>query len=71
MRAIKLMADYQCYMERRAVYGQILAKIVGYQRLGMGRPIYEIVLNGQKQRIAVTVGSNGYIVGANPRGRLK
>ena len=43
-------------------------KLVGYQGSGTGRPIYEITINGQPQRIAVTVGSNGYIVGANPRG---
>ncbi|MGV8004085.1 hypothetical protein QPK14_18970 [Photorhabdus temperata subsp. temperata] len=43
-------------------------KIVGYQGKGTGRPIYEITINGQKQRIAVTTGSNGFIVGANPAG---
>lgn len=32
------------------------------------RPIYEIIYNGTKQRIAVTVGDNGFIVGANPAG---
>jgi hypothetical protein len=37
--------------------------IVGYQRL---RPIYEMMYNGKKQYIAVTVGDNGFIVGANP-----
>ncbi|MBN3751326.1 filamentous hemagglutinin N-terminal domain-containing protein [Paraburkholderia sp. Tr-20389] len=45
--------------------------IVGYQGAGTGRPIYEVTINGQQQRIAVTVGSNGYIVGANPRGSAK
>jgi lipoprotein-anchoring transpeptidase ErfK/SrfK len=30
------------------------------------RPIYEVNINGQTQRIAVTVGKNGFIVGANP-----
>jgi hypothetical protein len=45
-------------------------KIVGYQGSGTGRPIYETEVNGQTQRIAVTIGSNGYIVGANPAGRL-
>lgn len=42
-------------------------KIVGYQGKGTGRPIYEIEYNGETQLVAVTVGSNGYIVGANPR----
>ena len=43
--------------------------IVGYQGSGTGRPIYQTTINGQPQRIAVTVGSNGFIVGANPAGR--
>ncbi|HZG14451.1 MAG TPA: polymorphic toxin-type HINT domain-containing protein, partial [Candidatus Bathyarchaeia archaeon] len=41
-------------------------KLVGYQGKGTGRPIYEVVFNGQKQRVAITVGNNGFIVGANP-----
>ena len=39
--------------------------IVGYQ--SPNRPIYQIQFKGIIQRIAVTVGSNGYIVCANPR----
>ncbi|WP_434650257.1 filamentous hemagglutinin N-terminal domain-containing protein [Pseudomonas sp. D1-2] len=46
-------------------------KLVGYQGTGTGRPIYELTINGQPQRIAVTVGDNGFVVGANPRGSLK
>lgn len=38
------------------------AKIIGYQR---DRPIYEIVYKGKKQTVAITVGDNGYVVGAN------
>jgi hypothetical protein len=38
--------------------------IVGTQ--GESRPIYEVFYNGRIERIAVTVGSNGFIVGANP-----
>jgi len=30
------------------------------------RPVYEVMYNGAKQNIAVTVGNNGFIVGANP-----
>ncbi|MEW2302217.1 RICIN domain-containing protein [Streptomyces sp. NPDC006655] len=41
-------------------------KIVGYQGADMGRPIYETVYNGTTQRVAITVGGNGFIVGANP-----
>lgn len=40
---------------------------LGYQ--GTAEPpreIYEVIFNGKKQLIAVTVGDNGYIVGANP-----
>ncbi|ROM49979.1 hypothetical protein BK648_12395 [Pseudomonas poae] len=46
-------------------------KLVGYQGSGAGRPIYELTINGQPQRIAVTVGDNGFVVGANPRGSVK
>lgn len=43
--------------------------IVGYQGRGSGRPIYQTTINGQPQRIAVSVSTNGFIVGANPAGR--
>ncbi|WP_166654442.1 hypothetical protein [Rahnella sp. BIGb0236] len=46
-------------------------KIVVYQGTGTGRPIYETVINGKRYNIAVTVGNNGYIVGANLRGAVK
>ena len=39
-------------------------KIVGSQ--GRGRPVYETVFHGKTYWIAVTIGDNGYIVGANP-----
>ncbi|MDQ4109641.1 MAG: RHS repeat-associated core domain-containing protein [Actinomycetota bacterium] len=39
---------------------------VGMQRT---RPIYELTFQGQTTRVAVTVGDNGFIVGANPVGR--
>jgi Flp pilus assembly pilin Flp len=45
-------------------------KVVGYQGKGTGRPIYEVTIDGQTHRVAVTTGNNGYIVGANPAGRL-
>ena len=41
-------------------------EIVGYQGKGTGRPIYKVTYNGKEYKVAVTVGSNGYIVGANP-----
>lgn len=37
---------------------------VGVQ--GVDRPIYEVVFKGETRYVAITVGSNGYIVGANP-----
>jgi filamentous hemagglutinin len=45
--------------------------IVGYQGKGTGRPIYETVINGEVHRLAITVSSNGFMVGANPAGRVK
>ncbi|MEV4874703.1 RICIN domain-containing protein [Streptomyces cyaneofuscatus] len=33
---------------------------------GTGRPIYEVAFNGKTQRVAVSVGDNGYVIGANP-----
>jgi hypothetical protein len=61
------------YEERGRVPGFIMdavtqGKVVGYQGRGTGRPIYELDYNGSTQRGAVTVGSNGFIVGANPVG---
>ena len=41
-------------------------KIVGYQGACTGRPIYEMASG---QRISITVGNNGFVVGANPAGR--
>jgi len=41
----------------------IRGKIVGCQR---NRPIYELMYKGKKQYIAITIGDNGFIVGANP-----
>ena len=41
--------------------------IVGYQGRDTGRPIYEFIYEGVTRRVAITIGSNGYIVGANPR----
>jgi hypothetical protein len=41
-------------------------EIVAYQGKDTGRPIYEITFNGKRYRVAITTGSNGFIVGANP-----
>jgi hypothetical protein len=46
-------------------------KIVGYQGVGNGRPIFETVINGQPRRLAITISDNGFIVGANPKGSVK
>jgi hypothetical protein len=42
-------------------------KVIGYQGRGTGRPIYEFKYEGTTRRVAITIGSNGYIVGANPK----
>jgi hypothetical protein len=42
-------------------------KVVGTQGRGNISPIYEVVFNGQKQRVAITVGNNGFIVGVNSK----
>ena len=42
-------------------------KIVGYQGRGTGRPIYEFTYNGEIHKVAITIGNNGFIVGANPK----
>lgn len=42
-------------------------KILGYQGRNKTRVIYEVSFNESIYYIAVTVGKNGYIVGANPR----
>jgi hypothetical protein len=42
-------------------------RVVGYQGSGTTRPIYEVEFNGRQIKVAITIGDNGYIVGANPR----
>ena len=39
-------------------------KVIGVQGT---RPIYEVTYNGTIYRVAISIGSNGFIVGANPR----
>ena len=41
-------------------------RIIEYQGRGTGRPIYEFTYHDVVQQVAVTTGSNGFIVGANP-----
>lgn len=43
--------------------------IVSYQGKGINRPVYRVNFAGNLYYIAVTVGSNGYVVCANPRSR--
>lgn len=42
-------------------------RVIGYQGRRKTRTVYEVSFNEKTQYIAVTVGDNGYIVGANPR----
>ncbi len=41
-------------------------RVVGQQGRRAGRDIYEFVWNGETHRVAASVGSNGFVVGANP-----
>jgi hypothetical protein len=41
-------------------------RVIGYQGKGTGRPIMEFDYHGETYHLATTVGSNGYVVGANP-----
>lgn len=41
--------------------------VVDYQGKGTSRPIYEFVYEGKTRRVAITIGDNGFIVGANPK----
>ncbi len=41
-------------------------EIIGYQGKGEGRPIYKVKYEGEIHHTAITVGSNGFVVGANP-----
>ena len=49
--------------------GYLLEAVSAGEVVGMqgSRPIYEFTYNGTRQRVAITVSENGYIVGANPR----
>ncbi len=56
-------AEIPQYLMVAVKYG----KVIGYQGRGTGRPIYEFKYEGTTRRVAITIGSNGYIVGANPK----
>ena len=71
-----IMHDHEVHFNRKGIASSDIpsfvmttvakGKVVGYQGKGTGRAIYEIVYKGVKYQVAVSVGSNGYIVGANP-----
>lgn len=42
-------------------------RMVGRQGAPPGRPVYEFMWQGEKRYLAVDVGNNGFVVGANPR----
>ena len=56
-------AEIPQYVMTAVKYGTI----VDYQGRGQGRPVYEFTYEGITRRIAITIGSNGYVVGANPK----
>ena len=74
-----IMHDHEVHFNKKGIVSNDIpsfvlttvskGKIIGYQGKGTGRAIYEIVYKGVKYQIAVSVGSNGYIVGANPCGK--
>ncbi len=64
------------HFERRGISPEelpiflITALTQGYQiRLQGTRPVYELLWNGEWHYVAITVGNNGFIVGANPAPR--
>jgi hypothetical protein len=68
-----IMEKSQNFVDRRIPKNQIAdavfdavtkGKKLGPQ--GNGRDVYKVVINGETQYISVSVGSNGFIVGANP-----
>ena len=50
----------------RVFLDHLVARVCSSRMQG-SRPIYEFTYNGTRQRVAITVSNNGYIVGANPR----
>ena len=74
---LHILKEHQDDFARRGISEDEIADVVmaavisgtflGYQgTVEPRRKIYEVTFNGKKQYIAVTVGDNGYIVGANP-----
>ena len=55
--------DIPAYIFQAVRYGTI----VGYQGRKNPRTVYEFTYNGVKQRVAVQVSENGFIVSANPK----
>jgi hypothetical protein len=61
---------YLAFFRRRRIVAEGFRSAIG--AIGAAtRPIYQTTIDGQPQRIAVTVGSNGFVVGANPAGSGK
>ncbi|MFD0068989.1 virulence factor, partial [Streptomyces sp. NPDC127574] len=48
-----------------AVVGKALTEGTKVGTQGAGRPIYEVVFNGKPLKVAVSVGDNGFVIGAN------
>ena len=60
-----MSADIPDFILTAAVKGEV----IGYQGKGTSRPIYKVNYNGSEYIVAITVGTNGYIVGANPKSK--
>ncbi|MGP2438631.1 putative T7SS-secreted protein [Streptomyces sp. JW3] len=56
-------------VSRENVPELVMQAVTQGEKVGMqgSRPIYEVQFEGTTQRVAVTVGNNGFIVGANPK----
>jgi YD repeat-containing protein len=71
----KRVAEFAAAGVRREDIGETAFRAVTEGRpigiTGRDRVVYEVQYNGETKRIAVTVGSNGFIVGANPVGNKK
>jgi len=60
-------------IDKADIANTVFEAVTNGKQIGMqnSRPIYEVMYKGQTKNIAVTVGDNGYIVGANPTTKVK
>jgi filamentous hemagglutinin len=58
-------------IEEAQIPDLIIAAVTRGKQVGLqgGRPIYEVEFSGKTHHVSVEVGSNGFVVGANPTPR--